>query len=73
MGIILLGLIGVSTVYLIGWLVRKFESWSSRIERASSEFAMIQALKVVVIVTVVIVALIACLIAAMFDYSTLFK
>jgi hypothetical protein len=73
MGIILIGLIGISTVYLIRWLVSKFESWSMRIEKSSLQWELFQAFKVVVIIIIVIIAIFVSLIAATFDYSIIFK
>jgi hypothetical protein len=73
MGIILFGLIVISTVYLIRWLVSKFENWSGRFENHSSQFQLIKAFKVVAIITIAIVALGASFAAATFNYSILFK
>jgi hypothetical protein len=73
MGIILIGLIGISTLYLIRWLVGKFEKWSNRFEKSTLQWELFQAFKVVVIIIIAIVAISASLIAAMFDYSIIFK
>ena len=73
MGIILFGLIAISTVYLIRWLVDKFEKWSSRIEKSSLQFELFQAFKVVIIIIIVIISISASLVAGMFDYSIIFK
>ena len=73
MGIILIGLIGISTLYLIRWLVSKFKNWSNRLPKSSLKWELFQVLKVAVIIIVSISAFGLCMFAATFDYSMIFK
>ena len=73
MGIILIGLIVISALYFVRWIVTKFERWTARVGHNPLKTQLILIVKIFVIVTIALVAFGACFAAATFDYGILFK